>query len=172
MINLLRTLSIGYIGQHKARTVLVVMSIAIGVAAMVATQSLAKSLKLGLEDAVNPLAKVADLLVSKGQAGVPLAMAQRIRDLKVPGIKEASPFVMVRLSLADLENRSAWMFGIELPQAKDAAKLLDKNPLGVEAAVRADKLGLADLLRVAAREVALVTPGIVEDLAALPTPIT
>ncbi len=66
MINLLRTLSLGYIGQHRTRTVLVVLSIAIGVAAMVATQSLAKSLKSGLEDAVNPLAKMADLLVVKG----------------------------------------------------------------------------------------------------------
>ena len=100
-------------------------AIAIGVAAMVATQSLARSLKVGLEDAVNPLAKMADLLVTKGQAGVPLELSQRIRNMRVPGLKEASPFVMTRLSLADLENRSTWLFGIELPRAAELAKLLE-----------------------------------------------
>ena len=44
MFSLQRTLTIGYLGQHPTRAGLVVASIALGVAVLVATQALKQSL--------------------------------------------------------------------------------------------------------------------------------
>ncbi len=163
MLNLLRTLSVGYVRQHATRTVLIVLSIALGVTALVATQALGRSLKVGIQDAVNPLAGLADLLVVNGQAGVPAEMAERIRVMGIEGIADARPFVFTRLALADLDNRACWLFGAEVPE-----KQLDANGLGIRTAVTyrpttvIEGLNLARAL--AKGDVAFTTPDIAADL--------
>src|SRR5436309_64270 len=75
MLTLLRTLSAGYFGQHRARTALVVLSIALGVATLVATQALSKGLAAGIQEGVNPLGSLGELIVVNGQTGVPSDLA-------------------------------------------------------------------------------------------------
>ena len=70
MLTLLRTLSIGYFSQHRTRSVLVVLSIALGVATLVATQALNRSLKVGVENGVNPLASLADQASEAGRQAI------------------------------------------------------------------------------------------------------
>src|SRR5205085_12604899 len=90
MLTLLRTLSLGYFSQHRARSVLVVLSIALGVATLVATQALNRSLKVGVENGVNPLASLADLVIDNGQVGVPAALAEELRHAAVPGVQSVT----------------------------------------------------------------------------------
>src|SRR6516162_9453714 len=66
MLSLQRTLSLGYLGRHWTRTALVVASIALGVAALVATRSLNQCLGKAAQAATNPLSNLADLLVVNG----------------------------------------------------------------------------------------------------------
>ena len=70
-MTLLRTLSVGYIGKHPLRTVLVILSIALGVTMLVATQALKAGINKGIQEGVNPLGGLADLIVVNGQTGVP-----------------------------------------------------------------------------------------------------
>ena len=60
--------------------VLIVASIALGVAMLVATRCLNDSLHQAAKGAINPFATLADLLVSNGQTGVPADLADRLRD--------------------------------------------------------------------------------------------
>jgi putative ABC transport system permease protein len=163
MINLLRTLSFGYIRLHVTRTALIVLSIALGVTALVATQAIGRSLKVGIQDAVNPLAGLADLLVVNGQAGVPAEMAERIRAMGIAGVADARPFVFTRLALADLDNRPCWLLGVEISE-----KQLSANDLGARTRVTYQPKSLLEGLTlataVAKGEVAFVSPFIADSL--------
>src|SRR5262245_46497464 len=99
MLTLLHTLSLGYLSRHLTRSALVVLSIALGVGMLVATQSLSRSLKHGVEVGVNPLAGLADLLVVNGDTGVPAELARHLRDACIPGVRQVTPFVLTRLSV-------------------------------------------------------------------------
>src|SRR5436190_1011418 len=105
MLTLLRTLSVGYFRQHQMRSALVILSIALGVATLVATQALSRGLGSGIQEGVNPLAGLADLLVTNGQTGVPSEWADELKEAKIAGLKDAQAFVLWRLSVADLDNR-------------------------------------------------------------------
>src|SRR5262245_47725963 len=116
MLTLLRTLSLGYLSQHRIRSVLVILVVALGVAVLVATQALSKSLGSGIQEGVNPLADLAHLLVVNGQSGVPASVADRLREARVPGVKDVHPYVLWRLSvLVGPEERGdtrvAWLIG-------------------------------------------------------------
>lgn len=132
LVTLLRTLSLGYFSQHRARSLLVVLSIALGVATLVATQALSRSLKDSVGKGVNPLAGLADLLVVNGQTGVPTELAEELRQAKLPGVAVVNPFVLWRMSLVDLDNKVVWLLGIEWPKGKDRNSLPGAdNLLGV-----------------------------------------
>jgi len=169
MISLFRTLSLAYIAQHQIRTLLVVLSITLGVAVLVATQGLSRGLKGGVQNAVNPLAAIADLLILKGGVGVPAALAAEIRAAQLPGIADAQPFVYARVSTVELENRPTWIFGIETPtNLAEAASFLENNTLKVKTQLRTP--GLLELprwsLALSKGEVALVSPDLLQGLQA------
>jgi putative ABC transport system permease protein len=149
MLTLLRTLSLGYLARHLTRSALVVLSIALGVGMLVATQSLSRSLKHGVEVGVNPLAGLADLLIVNGDTGVPAELAKQLVEERIPGVRSVTPFVLTRMSVADLNNKMVWLLGVEWPKAKDRATPPgDDNLLGVtihqtyHPKTLTDKLGL------------------------------
>ena len=113
LLTLLWTLSTGYIRKHQTRSALIVLSIALGVATLVATQSLNKGLKASVQDSVNPLANMADLLVGNGQTGVPADLAKRIEKMNLPGVVSATPFIQWRISLPTLDNKVIWLLGVD-----------------------------------------------------------
>ncbi|MFO0846386.1 MAG: ABC transporter permease, partial [Gemmataceae bacterium] len=132
MLTLLRTISLGYLAQRLTRSLLIVLLIALGVATLVATQALSKSLKRGVEDGVNPLSRLADLLIVNGDTGVHADLARQLKEAKVEGVENATPFVLTRMSIADLNNKLIWLLGVEWPKGRDAAGLPGHdNPLGV-----------------------------------------
>src|SRR5438552_1014978 len=122
MLALQRSLSLGYLHKRWMRTALVVLSIALGVATMVATRILNRNLNLAAQTAVNPLSRLADLLVVNGQPGVPIEAADKLDPKMHAGsnpalaaIRDVQPMVLGRVSLPDLDNRSVLLIGLKKP---------------------------------------------------------
>jgi putative ABC transport system permease protein len=115
MLTLLRTLSLGYFSQHRIRSVLVVLSIALGVATLVATQALSKGLGSGIQEGVNPLGGLADLTITNGEAGVPAGLARELRDAGIDGVEDVQPYVMALVGIVELgaAGKSAWLLGFD-----------------------------------------------------------
>jgi putative ABC transport system permease protein len=127
MLALHRTISLRYVRQRRSRAALVVASIALGVATLVATRTLNQSMKKATRGAVTPMAGVGDLLVGNGDHGVDRNLAADLVRAGVPGVKTVQPLVVGRAFLPDLANRPATILGVEL--RADAATAKD---LGIE----------------------------------------
>lgn len=126
MRSLYRTLSLRYLQQRWSRALLIVASIALGVATLVATRALNDSVWIATQTTATPLAGAADLYVSNDEAGVERALATEL--LKIPGVRAAEPLVVGRVRLPDLgEQARAQVLGI-IWQADS----LEKNPWGVQ----------------------------------------
>ncbi len=165
LLTLLWTLSTGYIRKHQTRSALIVLSIALGVATLVATQALNKGLKASVQDSVNPLANMADLLVGNGQTGVPADLAQRIEKMNLPGVESATPFIQWRISLPTLDNKVIWLLGVDAKRTgkqDDLTGELEKLGIRVELAslTGLEKLGLL------VAPPALVSPNLARELKA------
>jgi putative ABC transport system permease protein len=135
MLALHRSLSVGYLRLHPTRAVLIVLSIALGVATLVATRMLNQSINREAPEAVNPMAKIADLVVMNAQTGVPRTLAEEIHKAHIPGLRDAEPIVLGRITLPQLDKngRSVWLFGIDwASRAKDAAPHDTNNGEGIE----------------------------------------
>jgi putative ABC transport system permease protein len=135
MFSLQRNLSFGYLKQRKTRTLLVVLSIALGVAALVATRALNGTLEEATRQAANPLAGFADLLVLNAQTGVSGGIVERLRQAAIPGVQDAQPLVIGRVFLphAGPQGRSVLLIGMPILMtglASSNGPPAD-NPLGV-----------------------------------------
>jgi putative ABC transport system permease protein len=125
MFSLYRTLSWRYLQQRWPRAALVVASIALGVATLVATRALNQSMTEAVRGATAPLAGVADLHVSNGESRVALSLASELA--QIDGIRRVEPVVVGRVRLPDIDNqRQALLLGIVW--RSDSA---DNNPWGV-----------------------------------------
>ncbi len=115
MLALHRSLSVGYLRLHPTRAVLIVLSIALGVATLVATRMLNQSINREAPEAVNPMAKLSDLVVMNAQTGVPRDLARQLKEAKIPGLRDAQPVVLGRVTLPQLDKngRSVWLFGLD-----------------------------------------------------------
>src|SRR5437764_14546520 len=100
MLALYRTLSLRHLRRRASRAALVVLSIALGVATLVSSRALNRSMDTAARAAAAPLAGVADLIVNNGPAGVERSLAAELRT--VPGLRAVSPLVIERVVLADL----------------------------------------------------------------------
>ncbi len=116
MLALHRSLSVGYLRLHPTRALLIVLSISLGVTTLVATRLLNQSINKEAPEAVNPMAKIADLVVMNAQTGVPRALADELRQATIPGLRDAEPIVLGRITLPQLDKngRSVWLFGLDL----------------------------------------------------------
>src|SRR5205807_6690008 len=85
MLPLYRTLSLRYLSRRWFRALLIVASIALGVAALVATRALNETMSKAALNAGNPMAGVADLVVSNGEMPIAKTLAGEIS--QVPGVK-------------------------------------------------------------------------------------
>lgn len=135
MLSLQRSLSFGYLRQRKARTFLVLLSIALGVATLVATRALSAGLNQVGRQAVNPLSQATDLLVVNAQTGVPRSLADRILAASVPGVVDAQPLVLGRVFLPSVggDGRTALLVGIDWARGDIRPAALDTkehNPWG------------------------------------------
>jgi putative ABC transport system permease protein len=99
MIPLLQTLTFRYLGQRLARAVLIVLSIALGVAALVATCALNQTMGRAAQGAMTPFVEGGDLVVVNGQAGLPGAVAGELRKANIDGLQDVRPLVFGRVTL-------------------------------------------------------------------------
>jgi putative ABC transport system permease protein len=146
MLSLQRTLSVGYLAQHPTRMALVVISIALGVGTLVATRALDDSLHQAAKGAVNPFARLADLLVVNGQTGVPADLADRLKEAKLPGLGDVQPLVMGRAVLIDLDDQSVRLLGIQLfadESLTPGKALAGDNPWGLQFSPTDEAAGVA-----------------------------
>src|SRR5262249_24484241 len=120
-------LSSRYLGRRRLRTLLVVASIALGVATLVATRALNASLGKAAEGAVTPWSAASDLVGLNGQAGVPAEAVRKIADAGLAEVREVQPVVLVRVALPDLGNRPVLLLGVDPSLATRGGD----NPWGV-----------------------------------------
>jgi putative ABC transport system permease protein len=123
MFTLLRTLSLGYLWQRWTRTTLLIASIALGVATLVATRALHDALKKAARSAVNPpLTGLADIIVDNGQTGLPPSVLKTLREPRIPGVDEVLPLIIAHAALPELDNAQTWVFGLD--DSEDQARTL------------------------------------------------
>jgi putative ABC transport system permease protein len=115
MYSLYRTLSVRYHRRRASRAALVIISIALGVATLVSTQSLNRCMDVAARVAAAPAAGAADLIVGNGEAGVRRSLAAELR--AVPGLRAVAPLLIERVPLPALDNRLALLLGVEQPDA-------------------------------------------------------
>lgn len=141
MFAVYRTLSLRYLVRRWFRAVLIVASIALGVATLVATRALNETMTRAGYHATNPLAGAADLLVSNSNTPIEGALAEKLE--KIPGVRAAYPRIFEKVQLPDLGNRSALLVGIRLQaEAQDAGNQLWEVKINEAAVVRALWSGL------------------------------
>src|SRR5262249_38120947 len=124
-VSLYRTLSWRYLQQRWSRAAMIVASIALGVATVVATQALNTTMTSAAQVASRPLAGLADLSVTHGDAGVAKNVVGELA--AVPGVRSVMPLLVERVALPDLENRPAQLVGVDLSLERPA-----DNPWRIE----------------------------------------
>src|SRR5262245_27886608 len=129
MRSLYRTLSLRYLRQRWSRAALVIATIALGVATLVATRALNESMTAAARGASTPLAESADLVVSNGEAGVNPKLAAELT--RVAGVRQVESMVDGRVRLPDLSTleqpRNARLLGVIWKE-----KAADSNPWNVK----------------------------------------
>jgi putative ABC transport system permease protein len=129
MLSLYRTLSLRYLRRRWSRATLIVISITLGVAILVATQMLKQTMVQAGQTAANPLAGTFDLQISNSDFGVPRQLVDQLQHTRVPGVKSLQPLVLGRVVLPEL-SRSALLIGVGFEADKTA-----DNPWGLEVRV-------------------------------------
>src|SRR5262249_46067509 len=71
------------------------------------------NLNKGAEISMNPLSDLADLVVVKGQTGMPRGLVQRLRDARLPGVKEVYPLVIGHVGLPEHQGKTVWLLGVD-----------------------------------------------------------
>jgi len=87
---LLRTLSLSYVKRHRAKTLLTLLGVVVGVATYVAVAGARDSLLGGIRDTVDRMAGKAQLQLTQ-EGGVPEELQEAIRER--PGIRAQSPVI-------------------------------------------------------------------------------
>jgi putative ABC transport system permease protein len=135
MLALYRTLSLRYLGRRRLRTLLVVVSIALGVATLVATRTLNDTMGRAVLASTNPLSGVVDFVIGNGDLPVPRDLAKAVA--AVPGVRSVQPKVWdhARVQTGD-GPRTVLVIGLDLAQTKDVGDVPGEITLspGTEAA--------------------------------------
>src|SRR5947209_16963613 len=105
MLSVYQTLSTRYLGRRWVRALLIVASIALGVATLVATRALNETMTNAGLASVNPMPGVADLVVSNGESTIARELATTLAH--IPGVAEAAPRIFENVKIPDLANRTA-----------------------------------------------------------------
>jgi len=120
MLALHRTLGWRYLRQRWSRAALVIASIALGVATLVATRILNQCMTQAAHGNATPLGGSADLILSNTDHGVRRDLVDELRKAHLPGIIDVQPLVFGRVSLPQMENdaekRQALLIGVDLSE--------------------------------------------------------
>jgi putative ABC transport system permease protein len=119
MIALYRTLSFRYFSRRWFRALLITLSIALGVATLVATRSLNDTMANAIVASNNPLAGIVDFIVTSGELTISRDLAKEVA--AVPGVQTARAWVWNNTKLkVGNEHPTVLVIGVDLA---DAAKM-------------------------------------------------
>src|SRR5947207_12780216 len=99
MLSLYRTVSFRYFMLRRSRALLVIISILLGVALLVATRVLIQSMLSASNENLNPFSRAADLIIMNGETGVSGQLVGEIEQAKIPGVAQVEPLVVVDCGL-------------------------------------------------------------------------
>ncbi len=119
-----RVLSLRYLLQRWDRALLIVASIALGVATLISARILNQCIEAAAQDTTTPGGS-AELYVTNGEPGVQRSLADELRAAKLPGVRSVQPLIYDRVSLPGLDGRLAVLVGVEV----STQLLSDENPL-------------------------------------------
>lgn len=119
-----RVLSLRYLLHRWDRALLIVASIALGVATLISARILNQCIEAAAQDTTTPGGS-AELYVTNGEPGVLRSLADDLRAAKIPGIRSVQPLIYDRVSLPGLDGRIAVLIGAEV----SSQLLSDENPL-------------------------------------------
>jgi putative ABC transport system permease protein len=136
-LSVYRTLSLRYLSQRWTRASLIVCSIALGVATLVATRALNETMSRAAQASTSPLAGTADLLVSNGRSPISRTLGTQLA--RVPGVRAVRPLIVEKVELPDLTDpdqaerkdapgRTVLLLGVDV--ASEAVR--GDNPWGIE----------------------------------------
>jgi putative ABC transport system permease protein len=129
MLPLYRTLSLRYLSRRWFRALLIVASIALGVATLVATRALNETMSKAALTSANPMAGITDLVVSNGEMPIARALADEIA--KVSGVQSVRARLFENVHLPEHGNKSVLVMGIDiLAELKDVDTAKDDVKLG------------------------------------------
>lgn len=111
LLNLLRRISLKHIRLQKARTLIAVCGIALGVASMVSIDIVNKSVLRSFEDSINRVAGKAALQVTGADSGFPEEMIDRIQN--VTGVEFALPVIETIANFSEGTGRSFMILGVD-----------------------------------------------------------
>jgi putative ABC transport system permease protein len=126
-------LSLRYLLQRWDRALLIIASIALGVATLISARILNQCIETAAQDTTTPGGS-ADLYVANGEAGVLRSLVDELRAARIPGVKAVEPLVYDRVTLPGLDGRVAVLIGAEV----STQLLTDDNPLKVKVTPLAD----------------------------------
>ncbi len=113
MLSLYRTLSLRYLSRRWFRAILIVASIMLGVATLVATQALAETMSKATLATGNPMAGKLDLVITNGELPVDHALARELA--AVSSIKTVVPRIFGHAKiLIDDKKKQVLIVGIDM----------------------------------------------------------
>ncbi len=112
--NLLRRVSLKHIRHQKARTIIAIFGIALGVASMTSIDIVNSSVIRSLEDSINRITGRAVLQVTGAESGFPESLLERVQ--AVPGVEYAVPMIETNANLAAGSERSFVVLGVDVLQ--------------------------------------------------------
>ncbi len=114
LTNLLHRVSLKHLKHQKARTLIAVFGIALGVATMVAIDIVNTSVLRSFEESINNVTGKAVLQVTGAESGFPEAMLERVQ--KVPGVEFALPVIQTNAMFSDGSKQSFMILGVDALQ--------------------------------------------------------
>jgi putative ABC transport system permease protein len=117
---MLARVSLPRMREHRLRSVLTTLGIALGVAVLVAVVLVSRSIVLGVTQTIADLAGKADLQVAASASGLSESMIDKIRE--VPGVYKLTPVMqqIVTLQTAHGQRERLLVLGVDLLGSEDA----------------------------------------------------
>ncbi len=111
MIRLIQYLSLRHARRHASRTLLTICGVALGVAVVIAIQTVNHTILESFRRMIDSIAGRATLQVSAGEAGVPEDLWEKIE--KLPYVKYVTPVVQQTAKVPQLGNETILILGID-----------------------------------------------------------
>lgn len=118
MYSLVRSLTLRYLLQKWDRSLLVALSIALGVATLVSSRLLNQCVDAAAKDTTIPV-DVADIYVHNGESGVDWNVADDIRSARIPGVRRATRLVSFRVDMSEIDKQTGVIIGLDAARDVD-----------------------------------------------------